>query len=161
MSQTSVGTPAVGLAGMIASTHTGTDVQNFALKTAAIDAGLYVTDAGSGQCERPDAAAEITGIGAYGGFTVLRTGRDPSNAQYQVTESVPVLRLGEMYVTCENAATKGNQVYIRYASGAGGTTLGAVRDGSVASETAALPRWYFAETTSGAGLVLIRGEAIS
>ena len=159
--QTTVGAPAVALAGMVASTRPSI-VRKFPLKTADIDAGLYVTIASDGAVERPDAAGEVTGVAAFGGFTILETARDPQEgAQWQIYDLVPVLVQGEMYVSAEDSCTAGNQVYIRYASGSGGTTLGAVRDGAVSSETAALPRAYFAESRSGAGLVKIRVEAVS
>jgi hypothetical protein len=159
--QTSIGSPAVALAGLRANAGYGR-VETFALKTADIDAGLYVTDAGSGQAERPDATGEVTAIASQGGIVLLKTARDPQEgAQYQVYETIPVLVEGEVYVTSETAVTKGNPVCVRFASGSQGTTLGALMDGVVSNESVALPRAYWAETTSGAGIAMMRLEAIS
>ena len=67
---------------------------------------------------------------------------------------VNVLHEGRCYVTVEAAVTKGGQAYARYASGAGGSTLGAWRGDGDTSTAAAYPRAKFL-TSAGAGEIAV------
>ena len=69
-------------------------------------------------------------------------------------DMVSVLREGYIYLTCEEAVAKGETVFARHTAGTG-SVIGAVRnDADTASCTDT--GWTFEETTSGAGLALVR-----
>lgn len=62
-------------------------------------------------------------IGTQQGTTGLKAG-----------VQLPILTRGRIWVVSETAAAPGDPVFVRYAAGAGGTQLGAVRNATVASE---------------------------
>jgi hypothetical protein len=70
-------------------------------------------------------------------------------------ESLNVMREGNIYVTTEDACVPGDQVFVRYASGAGGTQLGASRTDDPGSEAVAVD-WEFEETGAASAVVKIR-----
>ena len=67
---------------------------------------------------------------------------------------VPVARTGRFYVNCEQAATKGAQVYVRYVAGAGGTNIGYART-DIDTASAEAVNATFAETITAAGLIAV------
>jgi hypothetical protein len=68
---------------------------------------------------------------------------------------LPVLSDGYVAVRVENAVAKGDQAYCRYASGAGGTRLGAFRGTDTDSSTAAACARCFFETAASAGGIAV------
>jgi len=69
--------------------------------------------------------------------------------------SLNVLRTGNIYVQTEDACVPGDQVFVRYASGSGGTQLGACRTDDPGSEAVAVT-WEFEETGDAGATVKIR-----
>jgi hypothetical protein len=88
---------------------------------------------------------------AYAGSLGVR------NVQYyhQNTE-LPILENGVVYVTVEEAVAKGDQAFCRYASGAGGSQLGAFRKSADTATAAALPRCCFESDAVAGGLAKLR-----
>lgn len=86
------------------------------------------------QGELPDGSGdELVGVllhsHAYARTTELgTTGLKPK-------ASMSVLNKGRVWVICENGCVPGDEVHVRYATGAGGTQLGAFRSATVSSET--------------------------
>jgi hypothetical protein len=76
----------------------------------------------------------------------------PSSSDNEIYENkceIPVLRHGRIWVKSENAVTPASPVFVRVASGAGGTEIGAFRTGA---DTATAVAWTFAKfltTTTG------------
>lgn len=69
---------------------------------------------------------------------------------------VNVLHEGRAYVAVENAVTKGGAVYARFATGAGGSVLGALRGGTDDSATAAIiPRAKFLTSALAGGIAIV------
>lgn len=69
---------------------------------------------------------------------------------------VPVLKHGYAYVRVEEAVNKGDQAFIRFASGAGGTQLGAFRKSADTASAAASPNCTYETTAAAAGLAIVR-----
>ena len=82
----------------------------------------------------PRLAADITGLTPIG---VAVETRSSEASGYRGRHMVPLLEKGRIYVKVEEAVIAGGPVYVRYASGSGGSQLGAFRT-SVDSTTAAL-----------------------
>jgi len=67
--------------------------------------------------------------------------------------TMAICRVGRVYLKSETTVAKGDRVFVRYAAGAGGTQLGAVRNAAVASETIEVKGCYFDEA-AGAGAIV-------
>lgn len=69
--------------------------------------------------------------------------------------ALSVLRKGRVYVKVENAVAAGDRGHVRYASGAGGTQLGAIRNAAVTNETIdATGQIIFITSASAGGLAI-------
>lgn len=76
----------------------------------------------------------------------------------QTKGSVSVMRRGNIYVKITTDCAAGDDVYLRYASGAGSTILGSVGNAAVVDETVIVSGWEF-ETSGLAGdIVKIRAK---
>lgn len=83
--------------------------------------------------------------------------RSAATVAIEEEDSLNVLRDGAIYVQTEDACVPGGGVYVRYAAGAGGTQLGAVRATAVTDETLDLTaEWEFEETGDAGDVVKIR-----
>lgn len=70
--------------------------------------------------------------------------------------TLSVLRKGRIWVKSETVSTVGDRAHVRYASGAGGTQKGAIRNATVASETIdATSQIVFMTTTTLGGLGVV------
>ena len=106
------------------------------------------------QVRLPRVAAEITGNAREG--VAIRDRAKESNAnEYPTQASVAVLREGEIWVEVEDAVSKDGDVYVRYASGSGGSALGSFRSDADSSTAALLPRAKFMTTTSAGELARV------
>lgn len=65
--------------------------------------------------------------------------------EFDTLEMLPVVQTGRIWVLCDDAAsiTANSAVYVRYASGAGGSDLGRFRQNAGSSEAAELPSAIF------------------
>lgn len=66
------------------------------------------------------------------------------------------LTLGYVAVVVEEAVSAGDICYIRYASGAGGTQLGAFRKSVDSTTAAAHPVWYYETSATIGSIALVR-----
>lgn len=71
-------------------------------------------------------------------------------AGYPPLAQLPIAKQGEFKVLSETANDYGDPVYVRYASGAGGTKIGfAFRNAAVTNETVLLPNAYWVKKNAG------------
>ncbi|MGL5719778.1 MAG: structural cement protein Gp24 [Alphaproteobacteria bacterium] len=80
----------------------------------------------------------------------------PASADIETGKSLAVMHFGEIYVKTETAVVVGDPVHVRYATGAGGTDLGSVRNATVASETIAWTDAEFSGNAAAGQIVKIR-----
>lgn len=108
----------------------------------------------------PSASTDITVAGSILGVVMADQARsqDPSvaTAQYPRYSAVPAMRYGRIWVQVEEAVVAGDQAFARFASGAGGTQLGAFRKSADTATAAAVPNAYYvsSQTTIGGYAVL-------
>lgn len=108
------------------------------------------------QCRLPRVAGDIA-AGLFLGISVADTSREPqSGVGYEHQSAVPILEFGNIWVNVEDTVTEGQNLFCRYASGAGGSQLGAFRPDADSSSAAAVPGLYTRQARTGAGLVLCR-----
>lgn len=129
---------------------------------AAIGFGLFVVqdEKDDDKASVPILSTDITTVGKGLGITVFT---QASEQQYQTAGGVgyalgdcmSVMRKGRIYVQVEDAVTAGSQCYVRYASGAGGSTLGAFRSDADTTTAAALPTGYFRTNTAASGIAIV------
>lgn len=103
-------------------------------------------------CKLPAAAADITTAANALGIAFSTQAIESSAsgvAQYPVKSSVNVLRKGRVWVQVEEAVTPASPVFVRYASGAGGTQKGAFR---ASADTATAAQWANARYVTSAGI---------
>jgi hypothetical protein len=99
------------------------------------------------QARLPRLAADITG-GGFLGISMADTSQEYNAGGFKDGSAVPIVHRGRVYVISESIVAEGGAVYCRYASGAGGTQLGAFR-GDIDSTTAALvPNAKFGKATT-------------
>jgi hypothetical protein len=101
----------------------------------AIPFGAYVVESREGGCELPDSSGEITGN--KGGIALI-DGSLPSGVGYQIGDQVRVLRKGRAFVLSDETLAKGDTLFVRHTSGAGGTQKGSFRN-DADTATAATP----------------------
>lgn len=132
--------------------------------SVAIFPGRFVVNGTNVTVEPHDGKIQDSGavLGAsefYVGLATENTNRErvqgsTATAGYIENALAPIARTGRFYAECEEAVTKGDQVFVRYVAGAGGTIIGQVR-GDVDTASAEAVNATFAETISAAGLVKI------
>ena len=116
---------------------------------------FVVVDAQRGDefCRLPRLSTDIGGKTL--GVAKMDTSLQPNAGGYVTQSTVAILEKGKIYVTCEEAFTYGADVYIRYASGAGGSVLGAVRTDADTSTAAQLTRAKFISSGAADTVALI------
>lgn len=84
-----------------------------------------------------------------------------AGAAYATSLSIPgndclnVLHQGRCWVITESAVVKGGDVYARYATGSGGSTLGSIRGDTDSTTAAQYPRAKFLTSAAAGGLVQV------
>lgn len=63
---------------------------------------------------------------------------------------------GVIFVQVEEAVSVGQQCFIRFASGAGGTQLGSFRASADTATAGAHPTWYYLSSASASGIAQVR-----
>ncbi len=133
-------------------------VSSFANTDAAgLPAGRFVvrdvTDINS--IRVPVLTGEVTGL-LIEGVSIWLPSREPQDPEYAEFDMVSVLRMGRIWMVAEDAVTITDQVFVRFASGGGGTELGTVRSDADTATAVAQPRCRFLSVTTGAlELVLV------
>ena len=97
---------------------------------------------------------------AFAGITIRKhTQANLYNAttptDYAIGSSVPIANFGYIVVEAESAVVKGGNAFIRYAAGAGGTVLGAVRADADTATAVEVTGLVFAESAEAGELVRV------
>ncbi len=119
--------------------------------------GIFVArGTGDDQVVLPS-ASDDTILGPVIAHQNIELARGATEVAIEAEDSVNVMRTGNIYVETEDACAPGDGVYVRYASGTGGTQLGAVRATAVTDETIDLTaEWEFEQTGVAGDTVKIR-----
>lgn len=158
MSQTSYSVnQAASFAGMLGDAASPIDSRVYLAKTGVpIPFGLVVAKDVSGDsiCRLPTGSTDdLVGVSLASQSVEQSIGG--STPQYAALEAVPVLRKGRVWVTCEQAVTPADSVFVRYAAGAGGSQLGSVRKDVDTASAVAFAKAKFLTTCTAGALVLL------
>ncbi len=146
--------------------YQGTDVADIITRrnnsSVAIFPGRFVVrDTDDFSCKIQDSGAVLGAGEFYHGVAKDNTNRErtrgdgvTATAGYIEDSIVPIARTSRIYVECEEAVAEGDQVWVRFVAGAGGTVIGVTR-GDVDTASAEAVNATFAETITGAGLVAV------
>lgn len=104
-------------------------------------------------CGNPEVTGSVTARAL--GISLKSEMEGSSGVGYAINEGVDILRKGRCYVNVEGVVTDGQDLFVRFASGAGGTQLGAFRADADTATAVALPGLKARQTTTGAGLCLV------
>jgi hypothetical protein len=118
------------------------------LAAGTVRPGGYVVLDTNGKCAHPSAAPTAA---TRGGIALRNMYRD-NDAVYAAGDMVDVLVEGEVWVDAEAAVTMNANAFVRIASGAGGTNLGALRTDADTATASAVPGLYFRTTLAAAGV---------
>lgn len=99
------------------------------------------------QARLPRLATDITG-GGFLGVSMADTSKEYNAGGYIDGDAVPIVHRGRVYVISESIVAEGGAVYCRYASGSGGSQLGAFRHDGDSSSAALVPNAKFGKATS-------------
>jgi|SRR5579859_1300319 len=166
MSQTDVAVSKSPVKGMIADAMEGMDIRSFAnTDTINLDFGYMVAlgadDAGA--IAPATSGAKMLGINTYaatfdpGPFGLLvQTGSNPG---LKPGAALNVMARGRIWVAVEEAVNAEDQAYVRYASGAGGTILGAFRKSADTSTAVAVKGKYKTSQATPGGLAILEFNA--
>lgn len=103
----------------------------------------------------PSTSGSITTLGSILGVVMADQGRaqDPSVAvaTLPINSAMSILRTGRIWVLVEEAVVAGDQAFARFASGGGGTQLGAFRKSADTATAVAVPGAYYVSTQASAG----------
>ncbi len=161
MSQTSYAVDmAIGLEGMQADAMVASDVGSFSNAVAVLDGKFVARDTADGSCKAPAAATDVTDLKDGLGVVLHAHNREADAAgaaEWPVKSAVPVMLKGRVLVKVEEAVTPDSDVYVRFASGAGGTVLGSFRASADTATAALLPntRARYRSSASANGLAIL------
>lgn len=162
----SIDIPAVSYPGQLADAAEGKDFLSCKAAAAALPYGVFVCQDLANTngfddiaAKVPAASTDITNAGKILGVVVADQARaqDPafSVATYAQNSVVPVLRKRRIWVLSETAVTDGAPVFVRYATGSGGSQKGAVRADADTASAAQHPTAVFRGTYASAGYVVV------
>lgn len=142
-------------AGLVADSSDVQDtISRLAEDAAGAAAGVLVvpgTDA-ERQAIVPTTTGEVTNGAALGVVTydaskepAATTAAAAADNEYDIEQALPILGQGRIWVLCDAAATiaAGGTPFVRFASGGGGTKLGAFREDADTASAVALPNAVF------------------
>lgn len=101
-------------------------------------------------------AADFIGVALYDSATVESTyGADTRTEEYADGATVPLLRVGSVWVETEDTCEEGGAVYVRVTSGAGGSLLGSFRSDADTASAVLVPnaRWGRRSTAGGLNIL--------
>lgn len=116
--------------------------------TEAANYGLAVAHDGTADPQSAKLPASAADVALFLGILKNPTAKEPGAAQDD--EQASARRKGRIWVTVEDAVSKGDNVFVRYATGAGGSQKGAFRSDADTSTAAQLTGAQFF-TDAGAG----------
>lgn len=103
----------------------------------------------------PRASADVTS-GRGLGIVLADFARVANGQAFVANTMIPVLEQGKVFVTVEEAVLKGDDVFVRFASGSGGSQLGAFRKSADSASAVALPRATFETDAAIGGLAVVK-----
>ena len=157
--QTSVGyNPAVAIEGQVADLN-NVDMRSYAAGVDITNGRFVVMGAADGRCKLPTATGQITG-GTALGIAVYDPMKMPNwpagtTVPYPQGTTVPVIRKGVVWVKVEEAVAPGDPVFIRFASGAGGTALGSFRKSADTATAVQYPGAVYLDTAGANGFARV------
>lgn len=126
---------------------------------AAVPFGVGVTrGAAEGEAVVPDATGEVSTKGLFLGVTVHTHAVECSASgvpSYPAKSVASIIKKGRVLVKVEEAVNAGDQAFCRFASGAGGTQLGAFRKSADTATAVAVPGAYFYKGAASGGLAVL------
>ncbi len=133
------------------------------MAAVAINGGLFCVQGSRDEtCKLPTASTDITNVGLVLGVSHSSVSRDPNfpsggtaNTTYQIGDSVELVYRGQVLVTVEEAVVPGDDVYVRYDTGSGGSQKGAFRTSADTSTAALLAGARYLTTAAIGGLALV------
>lgn len=149
--------PAVGYPGMIADTGPR-HVVSRSNPSVPIPFGCFVSK-GTDQdhVKLPTTSSEVTASGV--GFAIQDWSTEQvvadTVATFPIKSAVPVMKQGRLWVVTEEAVNAEDPVFVRFATGSGGTQLGAVRKSADTTTAVQLPGARFETSALALGLVQI------
>ncbi len=109
--------------------------------------------AGERRARLPRLVGDVSATGLFLGIAAQDTMREP-NAQGWPHLSMPrIVRVGHVFVTVEGSGVEGAPLFVRYASGGGGTQLGAFRIDTDSTTAVAVPGLRSMEDWSVGGVI--------
>lgn len=125
---------------------------------ADLPAGVFVCNGTYDYtCKVPASAANVLqSLGVVAWIASELPPADTTTNDLPANAVVPVLPDGDIWVVCEEAMALNEDVYVRFAAGAGGTQLGAVRDDADTASCQLLPNARVVGASTGAGVCKIR-----
>lgn len=155
--QTTVATaPAVAIEGM---TKGDENVEHsIAMEVDANNGRLVVMGSADGRGKLPTVSGDVTGK-ALGitRYQPMRMVNWPSGVSvpFPNGSTAPLIRRGLVWVKVEEIVAAGDPVFVRHASGAGGTALGAFRKSADTATAAQLPSAIYRTSAAANGLALV------
>lgn len=122
----------------------------------AFGLGLVRDDRAPGSERRarlPRLASDVSATGLFLGVAAQDTMREPSATGWPHLSMPKILRQGHIYVTVEGSGVEGAPLFVRHASGGGGSVLGAFRDDTDTSTAVAVPGLRAMEDWSVGGII--------
>lgn len=146
----------VGVPGQLADTANNTP--NSKLAAAVVPFGTFVCRRATpadpvSHCANPEVAGSVTARAI--GIALKSEMQGSSGTGYAINDGVAILTKGKCYVNVEGVVTDGQDLFVRFAAGAGGSQLGAFRADADTATAVALPGLKARQTTTGAGLCLV------
>jgi len=142
------------LEGQIDTVEVGNTV-NKVMSVGTIAPGLAVARGAAGKVIPYSAVTdEFIGVAV---LTDTKAGTYNSEASplYQIGETVPCRNFGSIVVLAESDVVEGNNAFIRYAAGAGGTVIGSFRADADTTTAKEEPTIKFAESATAGSLVRV------
>ena len=102
----------------------------------------------------PRTAADVTGPRGLG-VALQDPAREANAEEYRTETAIPVALRGRVLVRVEDAVSAGSKAFVRYASGSGGSKLGAWRSDADSSSAAEHPTAVFRTSASAGGLATL------
>lgn len=133
------------------------------MAAVAMNGGLFVVQGSRDETVKlPTASTDITNALIAGGITRDSVSRDPNfppggtaNTLYQIGDTVEIVRRGTVLVTVEEAVAPGDDVYVRYDTGSGGSQKGAFRSSADSTTAALLAGARYITTAAIGGLAYV------
>ena len=121
--------------------------------------GLAQGSGADGRCKLPAASGDVTNL-FLGISALVQTKEQPypslsGPVQYPAGSDIAIMRKGRIWVQVEEAVVPMGPVFCRFASGAGGTQLGAFRTSADTATAAQVPHAVYRSTAAAQGFAVV------